>query len=308
MSEPEETLVSPPRCVVCSRLLVADEVQSCLRCLGRVRRELARVPDLVALLPGSWGPASQRLDSGRGSGERALPGGDSLVMLGPGSDARDAEARRDDAPAVLFELDRWCVDWAELRDEASPWPVTLVGACSWLSVRAGWAAGQHPAFDEFAGDLARIVSRLEGASGDSTPTEAGAPCLSCGASLERHYADRRRHDGCWGHPDRCPWPYEHHGCADHGGREDDWRCPRCRRVYDDDEYRLAVAQRFALVRAGLVTADVLAETLGVREERLRQWASRGHIGRHGKDERGRTLYDPDEVRARALAVGLLRSA
>jgi DNA-binding transcriptional MerR regulator len=79
-------------------------------------------------------------------------------------------------------------------------------------------------------------------------------------------------------------------------------------VYDDDEYRLAVAQRFALVRAGLVTADVLAETLGVREERLRQWASRGHIGRHGKDERGRTLYDPDEVRARALAVGLLRSA
>ena len=218
MSDPDEVAAPVPRCVVCSRPLAPDEVQSCLRCLGRVRRELARVPELVALLP--WGfdaPVSQRLDSGRGSGERALPGGDALVMLGPGSDARDPGARRDDPPAVLFELDRWCVDWAELRDEASPWPVSLSGACSWLSVRAGWAAGQHPAFEEFADDLARMVSRLESVTASGDRPVRGAPCFECGADLERRWTDE--------------------------GLADEFVCPRCRRCYDMPSYWLAVRAR-----------------------------------------------------------------
>jgi DNA-binding transcriptional MerR regulator len=40
----------------------------------------------------------------------------------------------------------------------------------------------------------------------------------------------------------------------------------------------------------------LAAVLGVKPARLRQWAKRGVIQRKGTGEKGRALYDPDEVR------------
>lgn len=56
---------------------------------------------------------------------------------------------------------------------------------------------------------------------------------------------------------------------------------------------------------GLLDAPTLAAFLTahgnpIAAGTIRQWASNGLITRHGKDERGRTLYDVLEVGARAL--------
>ena len=181
----------------------------------------------------------------------------------------------------------------------------MAGAAHYLRVRLSWAGSHHPAFDELAADLRRIVSRLRTVTAMEDRPVRGVPCLSCGATLERHYADRRRGRGCVGHWDRCPYPYRPHGCTDSGGLEDVWRCPRCRRTYPDEEYRRAVAQQHALARSALVPAVTIEATMGIREGRLRQWAVRGKVARRGQDERGRTLYDTDEVREYAEAVGCL---
>lgn len=44
-----------------------------------------------------------------------------------------------------------------------------------------------------------------------------------------------------------------------------------------------------------VDAYEAARILRVTPALIRKWAHRGHIGRHGMSEAGRTLYDPSEL-------------
>lgn len=44
-----------------------------------------------------------------------------------------------------------------------------------------------------------------------------------------------------------------------------------------------------------VDAYTLGALLGVQPVTIRSWANRGLIARTGRDQRGRTLYDPAEV-------------
>ncbi|WP_088285525.1 hypothetical protein [Kineosporia sp. A_224] len=50
----------------------------------------------------------------------------------------------------------------------------------------------------------------------------------------------------------------------------------------------------------LVAWLALEHRLAVCEQTLRQWASRGKVARHPKDDAGRTRHDPVEVAGFAL--------
>jgi hypothetical protein len=47
----------------------------------------------------------------------------------------------------------------------------------------------------------------------------------------------------------------------------------------------------------LVDGYAIARDLGLHPVTIRNWAAAGHIERRGRDRRGRTLYDYDEVQA-----------
>lgn len=104
--------------------------------------------------------------------------------------------------------------WArERRADRRGW--TAEESLVYLHRHLTWAARRHPGFPEFATDLTRLRRRVEAAAGlDDRPERAGVPCFGCGGPLERPYG--------------------------HQGREDDWTCARCRRVYTRSAYLLAV--------------------------------------------------------------------
>lgn len=296
-------------CVVCAGHLDDVEPQTCVGCLGRVRRDLADIVELFALLPEQLGHRQ---------------GQTSLALMAPGSVGafwRDADTssrlgstpwrlaarlrhepvvwssdsaeqavqaaglewvagsenphRASDPPSVAFELGQWEDDWRSVRGEpAASEAGTVVGAVGYLSARAGWAADRHPAFDDFAREVAFLRSRLEVATSmDTRPlVGVGVVCFDCEVELRREWADpkRCRHErpsqrlltvplppGYFG-PERletptmrdvrvAAWEAEHAGC-DAGGLSDDWVCPWCRRTYDQGTYWLAVRAHLEAAR------------------------------------------------------------
>lgn len=62
-----------------------------------------------------------------------------------------------------------------------------------------------------------------------------------------------------------------------------------------------------VVTAQFAAAFVNYITLGrhsIGEQQIRDWARRGHIGRHGRTEYGRTLYSLPEIMAYVRRRGL----
>lgn len=301
-----------PLCILCSAPLPWDRPMTCLPCLADVRRALAELVQLYALLPaamlgGAYGePAKPRSD---GSGESGFPGGDHLVMLAGGSRAgeqvwNDEAERVEDPQSVAFELSRWEDDWRLTRREpAATGAATVSGAADYLGSRLGWAADHHEAFDEFGADVRRLLSRLRTATATDDRPETGAPCFDCGATLERvrKPAKSCRHErpsqslldvplpaGVFGplrlestedRDERLAAWVESHARCELGGLEDVWRCPRCRRQYSDPEYWLAV-------RAEMETRRSLQDWVPLQEavdasrrphKTLRTWMRRGQV-------------------------------
>ena len=239
-------------CVVCVGHLAEQDRQTCVECLGRVRRDLADIVDLFAMLPdqlehragqtalallapGSVGAfwrdreQASRLDRTPWRPAQRLrhepvvwssdPGRQAEQAAGVGWVAGSANPNLPtDPPSVAYELGQWEDDWRSVRGEpAATEAGTVVGAVGYLSRRAGWAADHHPAFDDFASEVASLRARLEVATSmDSRPLRgAGVTCFQCeGVELRREWTD--------------------HGLAD------DWACPRCRTTYDQGTYWLAV--------------------------------------------------------------------
>lgn len=201
---------------MCSRELKPEETRTCLPCLGNTRRQLHQIGRLYALLPSMLGRpdgASMGAVMGGHSDEAALPGGAVLAMLGPGAPGGDG--RPDDPPAVAHELATWVEDWAEIRGEHPPTSAKVATSVDWLSRRAGWAAGTHDAYDEFACDLRRILGWLEAHTGTSDRAEVGPPCPYCRTSnLLRAFTE--------------------HGLAD------EWECRSCDRDFTYAQYMLAL--------------------------------------------------------------------
>lgn len=218
---------------MCEGDLKPTEIACCAECVSGTRWDLATIQVCYALLPAMLG-APQGASLGAvmgGKGDAAaLPGGDVLVMLGPGGGAGAGEPG--DPPAVAHEMSTWCEAWAELRGERTwprvgvwhgRWVEPSVESCTrWLHTRLEWAMQHHPAASEFAEDMGRIRVRLENATHSGTQPETGTTCPRCGGTVERRWTSR--------------------------GKDDDWSCPGCGSVYTPAELDWAV--RVAIEQTG----------------------------------------------------------
>lgn len=223
-------------CVVCGVEHV-DEL-TCGACVGAVRDDLgvlkASVGQLLAesLLKPSvthTGPLSR------------MPGGEAAFLIGPAADleawgymtshAEDTHAahRHDaydsDGEPLLLTLDSWMANWRDERGQPpSDLKATIGRAWAYLHDNLTWAAQHHWAFDEFAKDIRRSRSKVEAVLHDGTRDDpAGVACFSCGGQLVRRMTDT--------------------------GMDDNWSCRKCRRVYTQPEYHLAVRAKIEGAKA-----------------------------------------------------------
>lgn len=252
-------------CVIDGRSLTLFERQACARCVARTRADLAdlaaRAPELEQETARVASSTPSGLPRAPRKGRTSLPGGDALVLLGPGGKGRAETGethRAGDAPSLALALADWEDDWRSVRGEPAAVVApgegdlvtrTLRAAHAYLAAHLDWAMAEHPAVDEFADDIAALRGRVLAALGDAEPVETGPSCLDCGVKLVRRYAERQARRRCAGHGDqvfgaRCAWPYA--GCCDRGGRDpnDNWACPSCGRDYDAAAYMLALRARF----------------------------------------------------------------
>jgi hypothetical protein len=211
-------------CGCCRRSLNVEEVRTCELCLTESRSLLAGVVVLWEQLDHHLGRIrGQALTGAPGwSEERALPGGDALVLAGPGSggqagrrltmgELRDGlvqnldgrEHAADNLPkdpvSVAQVLTSWEDDWRHtFRQPASLLPASSTtrvvhAAQHYLQVHGRRAAGEHPVFDEYLADLQQLHGALERATGnDQRRVTAEAECFGCGAgSLVREVREGR---------------------------------------------------------------------------------------------------------------------
>lgn len=225
-------------CGVCRHRLGVDEAGTCRACVADTRAHLGAIDDAYKLLPALLdGLGSNAPQPGRArSNERPMPGGDVLVLLAAGSSALEAlrrlraadatgkahdepawgaDDRGHDAPSAAYELGRWVSDWGLVRREPVAASIGVPAAVVWLRRRVSWAGSHHPGFADFTLDMRALRQRIERVAGlEDRPERAGVPCFDCGGDLQRQFG--------------------------HNGRDDDWTCSWCGRVYDQAAYLLAV--------------------------------------------------------------------
>lgn len=178
-----------PRCKLCESPLPASSTY-CAECVGETRTLLADILAYYVELSGHLGRLRGQVLGMRGGGTegRPLPGGDALVLLGPGSPgyAEDAETSREgDPPSVAYELRYWEKDWREERKE-----ICMCGnvpsSVKYLYTNSRWASINYPGFAEFYADLKRLRLRLSIATcRHRSPVKANASCFRCGGVLQR---------------------------------------------------------------------------------------------------------------------------
>lgn len=235
----------------------------CEGCLTGARETLAGVfamwqelPRHLGNLTGSLGRSGPRA----AADGRPLPGGDVLVLLGPGSEGLSEDeltSKTGDATSLAFELGWWEDEWRSRRKEPAPRPTYLAAAvrrsCGYLEVHARWAADHHEGFEDFTSDLQILHSRLERATGRAREAaRANAQCFDCQGDLVR-LIDAE------------------------GLEEQDVTCRRCHRRYTAAEYSLALRaardsglQGWVPVRDAAVAAKRSVET-------LESWVKRGLV-------------------------------
>lgn len=208
---------SHPLCICCYRSLYLDERQTCVHCLGAARRDLRTVVELYALLPEQLVDAggSNFKPYGSPSSDTKVPGGDALVLLGGGHvGTGDRDAKPDDPEPVLPLLASWEDDFRHTRKDPAGGKATMTTTAAYLERHLGWAATDHPAFDDFVDDLRRCRARLESVL-RAGPQRSPVLCITCGRrALERPDADR----------------------TDKNGTEILWRCSHCHCSYTPAQY------------------------------------------------------------------------
>jgi hypothetical protein len=145
------------------------DVDGAVAAVVEVRRELLHVVTAGAIAGQSHAP--------RVHGSREAPVPISVDRTDLLSDARVLNLtkaypeQRDDQVGHLAAssvLDGWCRDWAETRRETTP-PPDVTSQCRYLADRLDWAFTEHPAVDEFAGELGDLWHVLRRAAGLTMP-------------------------------------------------------------------------------------------------------------------------------------------
>ncbi len=279
-------------CRVCLHSLPDHEATAvgCSACLNDARTLLAGIHALWVELPSHLGHvkgSGYDNDRPNAADGRPLPGGDVLVLLGPGGTGRSEDAqtwRANDCPSVAFTLTTLEDDLRHVRgDAASEMPPSSEGrvvgaAVRYLDTFMRWASVNHPAFDEIHADLKSLHYRLEAATGRSEiKTTAEAECFDCGGNLVRLWTDK--------------------------GQDDHYTCARCRQTYDTARYTLALN---AALRAALTwtTPRIAATVTGIPLTTIHGWATRDRKIRSDKAHDGSLLVwfpDVEEYASRRKA-------
>lgn len=255
-----------PHCPICTRTHLDDtHPATCTPCLDRVRTDLAQIMQLAATAEhrlANWWPAispGTPTDGGGRGNDTRLPGGDLLVLVGPGSAGTNnplhhLDEHHGDAQAITTQLaayeDQWRRDQHQHAADTTPILSRVMG---YLTLHLTWAAQHQPDFPEFAATARRIRGRLEAELRDGGAPMRGVNCFDCGTTLTkpmrdptlcRHTLEAQRagiNPATWIHIlATYPELGDEHAACDQGGLDDNWRCPRCRRVYPDREYWFAV--------------------------------------------------------------------
>lgn len=231
----------------CAQHIAPDEL-TCARCLGRVRQNLRRIPDLAALM------AILAVEQGVNS--------EAANLAGPAADPeawswRKVAARQgrswhlslvedDDEEHPYLVLGRWDMMLREDYNQPSDKPVTVGNAAAYLDRilnRVAQDDGQD--FPQFAREIRKCREHLEYVLSVHQAKQRGAPCPDCtkpdegvGPRLVRVY-------GHWCTDDDCSKLHYLDDIADR------WVCPRepDQHVWTVEDYSKWIEERHKAVAA-----------------------------------------------------------
>jgi len=179
----------------------------------------------------------------------------------PAGDTRPVYAEPGDPRPPLDVLTYWANLWAETNGPRTPYPPTMARLQDHLDHQLHHIAAT-PHFPPMARDLSRLRASLENVlhAGDR-PELSRVPCLVCGARLVK----------VWGAEEK----------------QDHWRCPSCRELYDQGRYERAKHDQLASRGAErfVPVSDAIAVT-GRPEQTVRAWMRQGMVAVR-RDQAGR---------------------
>jgi hypothetical protein len=222
--------------------------------------------------------------------DREMPGGDAMVALAHVANPDDyrenveaiewrheANPRRypeldlthedDDVAPVLQTLWFWSDALRTEHGQPLERQATITSEVRIIRHYLDYLWATEPAWDDFAGDIAKARRRLENVLKDGERHERGVPCMydECrGVRLQR-YLRPRSVEGTK------VWEFT------------DWYCPRCKRTWTEDRYAAMVTAAHEATKTEQVqdetwcTVDVAARKVERTEGTVRMWAHRGEV-------------------------------
>lgn len=251
-------------CVVCG--IEHVDQQTCPGCIATTREDIAEIVRMDGKLEEH---AISGGNDGRLEAARDIPGGEAMVMHGPG--AQHGEIGRGEHMTTLMLLVSWEDDWRSIKHQPAEEKATVSGAAAYLDEHLTWAAQNHPAFDAVAEELRGHRAHLEDVLHDGERPDLGAPCVLCGRPLERIWAELARNDRWW--------------------------CSRCKQLLEPDEYDEAVARDGRRFAKWLTPPD-MQEEHRIPRGSLTSWASEGHVRKRRDINIGRMVYNVADAVAR----------
>lgn len=211
------------------------------------------------------------------AGDHDMPGGNAMVALAHvaspqawehvyeaaehnGRDASYAEDHDDVWEPPLQTLLFWSEAWREEHGYLLDGRPTIASEANFIRWCLNWAWDNEPHFKDMADDIHKARRRLEDILYAGERVERGVPCMY----------------------DECKGARLTRTIDDHGQRSD-WRCPRCRREWDDDRYAQMVTAAHEATKfediAGETwcSVDYAARETGRKVKTIRTWINRGEV-------------------------------
>lgn len=260
---------------------------SCPECLASTRADLRTIGILCDSLPEEV--------------EHRGIHGEAMVLLGP---VADPEARghleasvlagrvsadyldvADGEQHPLFVLGSWLMMWQDALEHEDDSVVTIESAIGYLDRQLTYMAGfDHVPFEDFAAATRQCRAHLESVLHAGEQVDTGVPCLDCGVRLVREWGKLAMADG--------------------------WRCPKCKKFSNEEQYRLAVKGEHLAQAEWLTASDcsewltemadaddtIIAATPGT----IRAWATKGKVRK--RRDSGRTMYRKSDALERATSA------
>lgn len=184
-----------------------------------------------------------------------VPGGDALVMAGPGASPNVVRPQLGDPIPPLSLLSAWVDTWQHVMHHESMPPVRdLDYAVEYLDRRLHMMADLHTGtYLVMARELATMRRRVEDVTHDGERADTSrVPCWECGARLVKVYAAKVG--------------------------DDHWCCPRCGEMYDQHRYERALHDHLASNGAArMVYVTDATAAIGRPVQTVRAWIRTGRV-------------------------------